>query len=141
MIKSSLMKWAVAAALAVPAIPAFATVHHHHKVVMSSRTHHNVSLLAARGRHHVATTAARHHITKLTHGKKTPIKFSSKFTSRLGSKLTAHHRGHLKTTARTSHVRHASLERRHDVALQGPRHQDAPDDRRHPGLKKGTNRF
>jgi hypothetical protein len=109
MIKSSLMKWAVAAALAVPAIPAFATVHHHHKVVMSSRTHHNVSLLAASSRHHTKSTTTRHHTAKLTHGKKTPLKLSGKFTSRLGSKLTAHHRGHLKTTARTSHVRHTSL--------------------------------
>src|ERR1700677_415560 len=88
MLKSSLMKWAVAAALAVPAIPAFATVHHHHKVVMSSRTHHNVSLLAARSRHHVATTTTRHHTTKLTHGKNTPLKLSGKFTSKPGSKLT-----------------------------------------------------
>jgi hypothetical protein len=97
MLKSSLLKWAVAAALAVPAIPAFATVRHHHKVVMSSRTHHVVSLLAARSRHHVATTAVRHHTAKLTHAKKPAIK------------LTAHHRTHLKTTARTSHVRHVSL--------------------------------
>ncbi len=109
MLKSSLMKWAVAAALAVPAVPLFGSTRHHHKVVMSSRAHHNVSLLAASSRHHAKSTTSRHHTTKLTHGKKTPTKLGGKFSSKHSSKLTAHHRGSFKNTARTSHVRHTSL--------------------------------
>ena len=109
MLKSSLLKWAVAAALAVPAVPLFGSTRHHHKVVMTSRAHHNVTLLAASTRHHAKSTTTRHHATKLTHGKKTPLKFTSKLGARHNARLTAHHRGHLKTTARTSHVRHTSL--------------------------------
>jgi hypothetical protein len=64
--KSTLIKWVVAAVLAIPAIPTFAqTVRHHHKLTKSTRTHR---VLTATGRrHHVYHTTKRHTSTLVTH--------------------------------------------------------------------------
>jgi hypothetical protein len=63
MFKSTLLKWAVAAAMSVPAIPALGTtIHRHHRVIHRThslvvvKTHHR---LVTRGHRHVVMTAHR----------------------------------------------------------------------------------
>jgi hypothetical protein len=78
MLKSSIVKWAVAAVLAVPAVPMFGSTIHHHRLVtrshlhrlvvrhrLSTKTHRRLSLSAHRKlltRHHrlVSKSALRH---------------------------------------------------------------------------------
>ena len=64
--KSTLIKWVVAAVLAIPAIPTFAqTVRHHHKLTKYARTHR--VLTATSKRHHVYHTTKRHTRTLVSH--------------------------------------------------------------------------
>jgi hypothetical protein len=87
MLKSSLIKWAVAAALAVPAIPVLGSVRHHHKVVLSSRTHRVVSLTSkshrlAKTHHRVGTLISRKKLSHRRHGlTKTTARHASLSTS------------------------------------------------------------
>ena len=95
MLKSTLVKWAVAAVLAVPAVPLFGSTRHHHRATLSTRTHRLVS-----------ATAKSHRLVKsATHRKSTTLIHRKKLTK----KLTSRRHGALKTTARHGVVRHTSL--------------------------------
>ena len=64
MIRSSLVKWAIAALLAVPAASTFAatktaTIKHHHRTL--TRLHHKHVTLASQHRHHKLTHKSRKH--------------------------------------------------------------------------------
>jgi hypothetical protein len=60
--KSTLIKWVVAAVLAVPAIPTFAKTVHHKVLVRRTGTHR---LLTAAGKRHHVYHATTHRTTKL----------------------------------------------------------------------------
>jgi hypothetical protein len=86
MLKSSIVKWAVAAVLAVPAVPLFGTTIHHHRLVTRTHTHRLVTT-----NHHRLVTKTHHRVTLASH-----------------RKLTAHHRLTHRLTHRAG-VRHASM--------------------------------
>ncbi len=88
MLKSSIVKWAVAAVLAVPAIPMFGSTIHHHKVV--TRTHTHI---------HHTMTVTRHHTVSRTH---------RRTTLSAHRKLSTHHRSSHRLTHKSS-VRHTSM--------------------------------
>jgi hypothetical protein len=100
MIKSTIVKWAVAAALAVPAVPLFAkTVHH--RYVTRTQTHR--------------TLAVRPHRVTTTHHRITPLVHSRKLTA-TRHLTTAHHL----TTTKHHVVRSTSL--RHTAARTSATH-------------------
>ena len=88
MLKSSIVKWAVAAVLAVPAIPMFGSTIHHHKVV--TRTHTHI---------HHTMTVTRHHTVSRPH---------RRTTLSAHRKLATHHRSSHRLTHK-SNVRHTSM--------------------------------
>jgi hypothetical protein len=88
MTKSAILKWAVAALLAVPAVPMFArTVHHH---VLSSRSHAHRALTITskhvRRLHHTSTAhkslaTVKHSAHRLTSKSRRHVTLSAKHTS------------------------------------------------------------
>jgi hypothetical protein len=66
MIKSTIVKWAVAAVLAAPAIPTFGTTIHHHRLVARNHSHRLVTT-----NHHRVVTKTHRHVTLSTHRKLT----------------------------------------------------------------------
>ncbi|HEX4055629.1 MAG TPA: hypothetical protein VHX86_15295 [Tepidisphaeraceae bacterium] len=91
MYHSTLVKWAVAALLAVPAVPVLArTVHHKSLVTRSHRT--------------LVVTGKRHHRSlKTTHRRSTLL--AAKALKRHHSLTTRHHRIHKSALSSTSHFR------------------------------------
>jgi hypothetical protein len=89
MLKTSLAKWALAAMMAVPAVPMFGKTIHH-KLVVHRTTHHSLMSLSTTHRH-TLTHKTVHHVTYSTHRRS------------LTHKTTAHKLTHKST------VRHTSL--------------------------------
>jgi hypothetical protein len=90
MFKSSMIKWAVAALLAVPAVPMFGKTLHH-RTVTSSRTHRSLIVRSHRTstRSHRRLSLAKRH--KLVHRHSTKHTFAHKSAIRHTSMNTSSH--------------------------------------------------
>jgi len=85
MLKSSIVKWAIAAVLAAPAVPMFGSTIHHHRLVTRPHTHHTLSV-----RHHRLVSKTHRRVTLSTHHKLTSLHRSShRLTHRAGVRHTS----------------------------------------------------